>query len=286
MARKYYSLVSGLAEYTLESDRKGFDALALRAEIEEVLSDKDRRRLRLFYLFYDVENLINRINGKSAFNVLGNYTPEELEEECGNPDTLPREIARTAAAFLGESERTSRSEWAPSAEEASARAETALWEAYYGLCAASDNRFIRQWYGFDKTLRNVCAAFTARSKSLPISEQLVGADDITEALSHSSASDFGLRGELEYVEQVVSLLETKNILEKEHRLDMIRWNKADELTTFDYFGLNNILAYLAKANIIHRWVALDRKRGEETLRRLIRELSDREILEKAEKRQE
>ena len=77
----------------------------------------------------------------------------------------------------------------------------------------------------------------------------------------------------------------KNIIEKEHRLDLIRWNKADELTTFDYFDINNILAYLVKVNIIHRWVALDRKRGEEMLRTLIRKLSDREILDRAEKQE-
>lgn len=284
MARKYYCLVSGLAEYTLESDHKGFDAVALRDEIAESLSAKDRERLRLFYLFYDVENIIHVLNGKNTYNVLGYYSPEALAEECKNPVTLPKPIARIVAAQTGTNKELLEEE-TENEDEAPANVEAALWEAYYKLCERSSCGFIRAWYAFDNTLRNVCAAFTARSKSMPIAEQLVGHNEITESLSHSSASDFGLRNEIEYIEQVVSLLEMKNIIEKEHRLDMIRWNKTDELTTFDYFDINNILAYLVKVNIIHRWVALDRKRGEDMLKTLIRELSDREILDKAEQRE-
>ena len=284
MARKYYCLISGLAEYTLESDHKGFDAVALRNEIAESLSAKDRERLRLFYLFYDIENIIHVLNGKNTYNVLGYYTPEELAEECKNPVTLPKPIARVIALHTGTNKELTETD-SGDEDTAPANVEAALWEAYYGLCTKSSCSFIREWYGFDNTLRNICAAFTARSKSMPIAEQLVGHNEVTEALSHSSASDFGLRNEIEYIEQIVSLLEMKNIIEKEHRLDLIRWNKADELTTFDYFDINNILAYLVKVNIIHRWVALDRKRGEEMLRTLIRELSDREILDRAEKQE-
>lgn len=35
--------------------------------------------------------------------------------------------------------------------------EQALFEAYYGLCAASPSRFLREWSDFDRTLRNVAA---------------------------------------------------------------------------------------------------------------------------------
>ena len=101
-------------------------------------------------------------------------------------------------------------------------------------------------------------------------------------LAQSSAADFGLRGEIEYIDSIVALLEMKNMLEKEQRLDQIRWAKATELTDFDYFNVNTLLGDLAKVNIIHRWLSLDRKRGEEMLQKLLGELSDKSIIQRAE----
>ena len=57
------------------------------------------------------------------------------------------------------------------------------------------------------------------------------------------------------------------------------------MTSFDYFNLNTLLAYLAKANIIQRWTVLDRKQGEAMLNRLLAELSDKSILQRAEAQQ-
>lgn len=290
MAKQYYTLVAGLVEYTLESDRKGFDAPALRDEISAELSPGDRQTVRLFYAYYDVTNLISALNGKNTFNALGNLTPEEIAEEIAMKPAetdgpfvskLPVPVAAALRAYRGpEDEETD-----PEDEnriDTGRPLEAALWEAYYAACAESPCRFLRQWYAFDNTLRNITTAYIAREKHLPIAEQLVGRDEVTEALSRSSAADFGLRNEIEYLEQVVALLDMKNIIEKEHQLDLIRWKKADELSTFNYFDINLILAYLAKVNIIHRWVALDPVRGREMFDALIAELTDGEALKRAE----
>ena len=80
--------------------------------------------------------------------------------------------------------------------------EQALFEAYYGLCAASPSRFLREWSDFDRTLRNVAAATTARAAGRPVDGHVVGNDDVAEQLRRSSASDFGLRGELPDIDAV------------------------------------------------------------------------------------
>lgn len=47
--KNYYCLVASLREYTLEADKKGFDAREVIDEIRQELSKSDRRALELFY---------------------------------------------------------------------------------------------------------------------------------------------------------------------------------------------------------------------------------------------
>ena len=279
MGRNYYCLVSGLAELTLEADRKGFDAMALREEIVAELSPRDKGYVRMLYTFYDVENVINAIRCRTAFNALGNLSREEIAEEIMNPQRLPAEImqaVRTCQNIRSEDEGEESVSGEPQPVE------KLLWEAFYAECARSECGFIRDWFDFDRTLRNIAAAYTARSGGMGIAGKLVGGGEIVEALARSAAADFGLRSEVDYVEQVIALLDIKNIIEKENRLDRIRWDKSDELTTFDYFNIEVLLAYLIKVNIIHRWVALSPVHGKEMFHLLISELVDKENIRNAE----
>lgn len=280
MAKNYYYIVSSLVEYSPESSHKGFDAAALRDEIAGQVVDRDREYIKLLYTFYDIENLISRYNGKTTFNPLGNLTPADLAEaekgdDTGDGNTLPGFLQSVVDTYREGAE-------ADDDVDAAKSYEKNLWEAYYARCESSECRFLRFYMRFDRTLRNISAAFVARRTGLPIAPYLVGSDDTTAALSHSSASDFGLRSEISYVENVISLLEEENILEKEREFDEIRWTEIETITVYDYFTIDKLLAYLAKANIIQRWVALDRETGQAMLERMLAELSDRGIMTRAE----
>ena len=69
-----------------------------------------------------------------------------------------------------------------------------------------------------------------------------------------------------------------NLLEKEHRIDRIRWQQAVDLAVADYFDINAILSYLVRINIVARWAQLDEKRGREMLGELLRELDGKELI--------
>ena len=278
MARNYYCLVAGLREYTLDSERKGFDAMKMRDEIREELVGNDKMLLDLLYTFYDIENIINIRNERSSFNQLGNFTQEQLTEELANPQELPQFIADTITAYKNKGR-----EGADVDDDidTSVPFETSLWASYYCQCAASDNIFIRQWYCFDNQLRNICTAYTAREQGRPVAEELIGNDDVTYALSRSSAADFGLKNEVSFIDTLLSILSTKDIIEKEHRLDLLKWDYSEELTTFEYFTINKVLSYLTKINIIQRWASLNKEIGREMFDRLLGELTRGELLDKA-----
>lgn len=274
MAKNYYSLVAGLREFTIDSEKKGFDACGILDEIRPELSNADRGYLSLFYNFYDIENIINITGGKTRFSELGNFSREELEQEIKSPSRLPEYISEVILAY-SDPENSDYED-----VDHTVSMERALFKAYYDECEHSKCRFVRDWYDFDRALRNVLASYAARNSGLPVAEQLVGEGYVTSTLARSSAADFGLRGELDYIDNVIDALgDEVNILEKERRIDLIRWNMSDELTTFDYFNMNAILAYLVKVNIVHRWMTLDDSYGREMFRKLMASLASRELLD-------
>ena len=42
---------------------------------------------------------------------------------------------------------------------------------------------------------------------------------------------------------IAAVNDEANLVEKEHKIDLIRWNEAAELATFDYFDVNAILSW-------------------------------------------
>ena len=271
--KNYYCLVAGLREYTLDSDTKGFDAKEIVGEIKEELSSGDAALVSLLYGYYDCENIIALRAGRAAYNPLGNISREQLEDELKQPATLPEAVARVVRAY-NEPE----SEWAEGLDMTHSF-EKAIFTAYYAECAASKSRFLREWAEFDRTLRNVAAAAVARTLDRTIDSVTVGGGDVVEQLHRSSAADFGLRGELAYIDAVIAAVnDEQNLVEKEHKIDLVRWDYAAELASFDYFNINAVLSYLVKINIVARWSILDVKRGREMLERLMAELDGKELV--------
>lgn len=271
----YYCLVASLKEYALDADTKGFDARAVVSEILEEVDAADARQVRLLYGYYDCENLVSLRAGRSAHNPLGNLSREELEEEIKSPRRLPEALRSVLRAYAD-----------PEGEEAETvdttqRFEKTLFGAYYALCERDGSRFLREWSAFDRNLRNVAAAVTARTAGRPLEEATVGGGDVVEQLQRSSASDFGLRGELPYIDAVIAAVNDEaNLVEKEHKIDVIRWNEALELSTFDYFDIDALLAYLVRIDIVARWTLLDAARGREMFSRLMAELDGKALIEK------
>ena len=281
--KNYYCLVAGLREYTLDADTKGFDAREIIDEILEELSGADAKAVRLLYGYYDCENIIALRSGREAFNPLGNLTREELESELADPQALPSRVARVIKAYAvaeqqdGEAQEN---EWAKGVNLEQSF-ERSLFEAYYEECALSGSRFLREWAAFDRTLRNISAVAVARAAGRAAASVTVGRGEVVEQLQRSSAADFGLRGELQYIDAVIAAVnDEQNILEKEHKIDLIRWEQALDLAARDYFDINAILSYLVRINIVARWALLDPKRGRAMLDRIMADLDGKELVNK------
>lgn len=285
MAKNYYCLVAGLREYSLDGDAKGFDAREVIDEIAEELSREDALALRGWMLFHDVCNMVNMANHREGFSTLGNFSREELEAQMEAPTELPRELSEVVELFAevgrgevdADDERLTRI-------DTSRQMSTELFAAYYRYCSRSRCRFLREWSEADRNLRNITAALTAREKGLTIAEYMVGDGEVVQQLSRSSAADFGLKGEITYIDSLIGALsDNENLLDKEHRMDMIRWGIAEEIATFDYFNIGFLLSYVVRLSLVHRWSRLDEQRGRELFSRLVASLGATEHIRQAEK---
>ncbi|MBO5717323.1 MAG: DUF2764 family protein [Alistipes sp.] len=273
---EYYYLVAGLGEWTLDSDTKGFDVREIVDEILEELSKSDRAAVKLLYAYYDCENIIARRAERERHNALGFLSVSEIDDMLAtrNYSMLPTNVAKVVKYF-NEADDEDRDEDSVINDSF----ERALFDAYYKDLAASKCSFLRAWGEFDRNLRNISAALAAREAGRSVADVVVGGGDVVDSLKHSSAADFGLRGELQYIDAVISAVsDERNIVEKERKIDKVREVYAWDIASFDFFNINFILSYLVRVNIVARWMLLSPEVGRDMLNRLMSDLDAKDLV--------
>ena len=134
--------------------------------------------------------------------------------------------------------------------------ENTLGAEFYKKAAESKNRFIREYFDFDGRLRNMKVAYLAKRLDKKGDAYLV---DMPEA-------DF------EEESQIKDVLANDDFVLREQKMDELKWEKASDIARMDYFNMNAILAFLVKAKTVQRWAELDKAKGEEMFRKLVKEV--------------
>ncbi len=280
--KQYICLVAGLREYALDADTRALNLSELLQEIYMELSSSDAESVKLLYGFYDCENIASLFAGRSNFNPLGQLSREQIEAILRGAE-LSAEVEKGLLpnGVIDVIEAYSTKGGVASDMDMSQSFERSLFTAYYLACNNSSSSYLKRWSEADRNLRNVAAAINARLSGRAIEQVVVGDGGVVEQLVRSSAADFGLRGELNYLDIIISAInDESNIVEKERKIDMIRWDLAEELSEGEYFSINFVLAYLSKINIIARWSLLNAERGREMFAKLMSELSGKDLINK------
>ena len=134
--------------------------------------------------------------------------------------------------------------------------ENTLGAEFYKKAAESKNRFIREYFDFDGRLRNMKVAYLAKRLEKNGDAYFV---DMPEA-------DFEERN------QIQDILDNADFVLREQKMDELKWEKASDIARMDYFNMNAILAFLVKAKTVQRWAELDKAKGEEMFRKLVKEV--------------
>lgn len=276
MARQYYYLVAGLPNIIFDVNSKGFDHGKIKADIAESINKKDMPLWEAMYLPYDNENLLNYLlqNGK-PFSELGKYSQEELEEEIFEPVTMPSYMVNFIQEYC-----TIKGNRHIETERTPLELENGMNEKFYEYVESLRNRFIKKWYSFDRWLRNLQVANISRKSKKDVNEYLIGGGDITDMLRKNTSSDFGIKGESEWLDKAMQILENTNVIEREWRLDELRWDAAEDFNAVEYFNIDKILEFAVKLQISDRWMILSKEKGEAKLKELIASIHETFNVEK------
>ncbi len=134
--------------------------------------------------------------------------------------------------------------------------ENTLGADFYAKAAENKNRFIREYFDFDGRLRNMKVEYLAKRLGKNGEEFMV---ELPEA-------DF------EEEKLIHDILADADFVQREQKMDELKWEKASDIARMDYFNMNAILAFLVKAKTVQRWAELDPAKGEEMFRKLVKEI--------------
>jgi hypothetical protein len=275
MSSKYYYLIAGLPNLSIEDGKLPFNLLAFREEIEHQLSKADRALLHLLFLKFDNKNLLAHLrHPDSVPESGGSITAEEFgeliretEEPAAASKSGKKHLARIPDYFrtfiylyhrAGEKEEQTVIPW-----------EDRLATLYYEYAMQCGNAFLAAWFELNLHINNLLAAITCRKFGLNRADYIVGNDEWSQLLRTSGARDFGWGDMFEYLPAVLRIAEDADLLARERKIDRLKWDWLDEQTVFKTFTVESVLAYLLKIEMTERWAKLDKAAGEQMFRTLV-----------------
>lgn len=266
----YYCLVAGLPDISLDDGKLSYSVSDFKAELYPDLSAQDRKLIDLFYLKFDNTAILKLLKNKdTVIEDKGNFSAEELLqliEAVREGDTPDKKYPSYLVNFV--------SQYLQLSQDELYRADDLLAALYYSYGMSSNNAFIASWFEFNLNLNNILAALAARKYKLEVSSVIVGATSICEQLRTSNARDFGLNETLEYFEALQRIADIEELVEREKKVDMLKWKWLEDESFFHYFTIERIFVFLIQLEMIERWISLDKEKGNELFRKMIQDLKN------------
>lgn len=266
----YYYLVAGLPDIALEDGKLSYTVSSFKSEMYPHLSAQDRQLMDLFYLKFDNEDLLRLLKDKEAVTEgRGNYSGEELLElidAVRNGDQPDKRMPAYFSSFL--------TAYFALAPEETYRAEDMLAAAYYRYAMGAKNSFVAAWFEFSLNVNNILAVLAARKYKMDVQEVVVGDTEVCGQLRTSNARDFGLSDSLDYFESLQRIAEVEELVERERKVDVLKWQWMENESFFHYFTIERLFVFLLRLEMIERWISLNKESGSDLFRKMIQQLKE------------
>ncbi len=268
----YYCLVAGLPDINAEDTKGAASLVELKVQLLAELSKSDGMLLKLLYATYDNQNFLAYLENHDAeLHPAGNLDTHDWDElvalmkefENAEDKRLMPYIQTFFNHFTDEKTET----------ELFSREDT-LASLYYEFAMKSENAFIRKWFEYNLNVNNMLTAIACRKHGFDSKTQILGSNQVANNLRISNARDFGLTGLFDDYELLMRISEEPDLLEREKKIDALKWNWLDENTFFNYFTIEKILAFVLKIGMIERWKILSVEKGAQIFRQLLADLKE------------
>ena len=267
---QYHCFIAGLPEISFDDGKLSITMAEFKEAIEETLSTSDLELTNSFFRKYDNANLLSILEGKTTENnTLGTFDVAQLEEfillskeeENPNAPLLPSYFPPFIQSYIEEKPLFAGMLW-----------QDQLSALYFSNYQQTKNKFVKDWFQFNLDVTNIVTAVQCRAFNIDLSTAIVGDSEVALAVKSSMAKDFGLSATFDFLEDVLRISEITNLLEREKRLDILKWNWIEENTTFEYFSIERVYAYLLQLDILERWSKLDSEVGQKVFSELVEKL--------------
>ena len=143
----------------------------------------------------------------------------------------------------------------------------------YEIGLHSNNAFVRAWYAFNQDMNNIMVAAICRKHGFDVKKMIVGNNEVAETLrTHTTQKDFGLSEVMDNFQEILALATIDNLMEREKRMDALRFEWLQDKTYFDIFSTEQVLAYYLQAAMLHRWSLLTVEQGEQVFREMVADM--------------
>ncbi|NMA72692.1 MAG: DUF2764 family protein [Bacteroidales bacterium] len=277
---KYFYLIAGLPDIALEDSKIAYTIEDFKEEIYPYLSVKDKKLIDLFFLSYDNANVLNLLKDEEAsLNDRGNFSGETIrhyisiiKEATQNEDEIKikdKDFPSYLVQFISDYFLEEREE-----KKTKVYLEDYLSVLYYNYAQKCKNKFVSIWFEFNLNIKNILIALSGRRHKMDVSDSILGDNSIAKALRTSTVRDFGLTEQFEFVEELLKIDEIHQLMEREKRVDELRWKWMENVTLTDYFTIERLFVFLVQISMIERWNLLDSEKGNHLFRGIIDSLKD------------
>ncbi len=253
--QQYFYLISGLPNLSIQDTHLPLSAKTFLEELKNKIDKEDFNLVCMLYYPRDNHNLLNMLFSKNENRQLeGCYSLSELKKGMEGNMVLPGYMKNFIATLKENKNRFSEAEW-----------EAKLAEAYFKEAIKSGNKFLNQWMEFELDLKNMLLLLINRKQSLPFSQIIIEANEMAALMKESPATDFSTQPSIDFMNQAIKIIETENFVEREKKIDALRWKKLEEMAFFSYFTVEAISTFIIKLMIIERWTMLKQETGKDFL---------------------
>ena len=263
----YYCLMAGLPDITLDSQMSvSFPDICEQMDMN--LSDYDKKLIFYFFLENDCKNLVKLLKDPDAeVNPNCNYTMEQYRDMITSAREMNFNVHRYPS-FMSEFARN----YNYNKDVKGWYAEDAMQLEFLEYAIQCPNKMISEWYSLNLNINNVLTAMIARKEGWNVADFVQGHNEVTDMILNNNTKDFDLALQYDYVKDLMQIVECDDPVQKEKRIDALKWAWLDEQTFFDSFSIEALFAYLCKMDMLYRWEKLDVENGKETFRQIIENL--------------
>ena len=265
----YYCMIAGLPDIDLQDAKPGLSLEDMREQCEEVLTPRDKKLLFYFFLHFDCVNLVKLLKDPEAdIDQWGNFSLEQLRDLITSATELNFNVHRYPA-FMSIFAR----EYAFNKDKAGYFPEDEMMFQFLDYAIRTcPSRMMRRWYKLNLDITNILTAMLARSQGWSVGDFIKGEGEVQEMIRENKTKDFNLSHELDYIPQLMKIVDEEDPVRKEKMIDAFKWIWLDERTFFEPFSMEAVFAYLCKLQMQERWAKLDIEQGKETFRKIIDDL--------------